>query len=138
MTLLFVATRLMLAWVFLRNGLDVLRNPEPRAATSAWLLDGLRTWIPVVPADNVVLVRANAGLQLAAGASLALGIQPRLAALALAATMLPTTVGGHPFWRQDDPTRRTQQLIHFEKNLAILGGLLVVALGSPVSDRRGR
>src|SRR5438132_581891 len=30
MTLLLFATRLMLAWVFLRNGLDVLRNPEPR------------------------------------------------------------------------------------------------------------
>jgi putative oxidoreductase len=138
MALLLVATRLMLAWVFLRSGLDVLRKPEPRAATAAWLLDSVRAWIPSLPADNVLLVRANAAIQLGAGASLALGMQPRLAALALATSMVPTTVGGHPFWRQDDPTRRAQHLVHFEKNLAILGGLLVVVLGTPFGNRRGR
>src|SRR5436309_2316867 len=124
MTLALIVTRLMLAWVFLRNGLDVLCKPAPRAATAAWLLDSVRAWTPSLPVDNVLLVRANAAIQLGAGASLAFGIQPRLAALVLATSMVPTTVGGHAFWRHDDPTRRTQQLVHFEKNLAILGGLL--------------
>src|SRR6266700_6001084 len=48
-------------------------------------------------------------------------------------TWLPPDYEGvsTPFWRHDDPTRRTQHLAHFEKNLAILGGLLVVVLGTP-------
>jgi uncharacterized membrane protein YphA (DoxX/SURF4 family) len=52
----------------------------------------------------------------------------RLAATALAVSMLPTTVAGHPFWNVDDPVKRHQQRTQFFKNLGILGGLLVVAL----------
>lgn len=50
-----------------------------------------------------------------------------------------TTLSGHAFWRFDDPTRRSQQQVHFDKNLAILGGLdLVVVLDTPDTRRRRR
>ena len=52
-----------------------------------------------------------------------------LAALGLAASLVPTTLGGHAFWTHDDPAQRTNQRNHFNKNLGLLGGLLVVALG---------
>ena len=67
------------------------------------------------------------------------GRLPRLAALALAASMVPMTLGGHAFWRHDDPTHRSQQQIHFDKNLAIIGGLLLgVVLDTPASRSRHR
>jgi uncharacterized membrane protein YphA (DoxX/SURF4 family) len=130
--------RLLLAWVFMRNGLDVLRNPQPRANTAAWLLDEVRARAPLVPVDNVTLVRTNAVAQVAAASLLALGQQTRLAALILAGSLVPTTLGGHPFWRHDDPARRAQQQIHFDKNVAILGGLLAAAALESPRRRRAR
>jgi uncharacterized membrane protein YphA (DoxX/SURF4 family) len=125
--------RLALAWVFLRSGVDVLRSPEPRANAAATLLDRL-DGIPGVPSDPVVTVRANAALQVGAALLLAAGRVPRLAALALAASLVPTTLAGHPYWREDDPARRGQQRINFDKNVAILGGLLLVAIEPAVRD----
>ncbi len=58
---------------------------------------------------------------------LAAGVVPRLAAMALAASIIPTTAAGHRFWEIDDPQRRAQQRTHFLKNAAILGGLLIAA-----------
>jgi putative oxidoreductase len=136
MPLLFIA-RFLLAWVFVRSAQDVLRKPEPRAESAAWLLDPMRGFVPFLPEDNLILVRANAAVQLAAAGLLLTGRLPRLAALVMAASMVPTTLGGHAYWRHDDPTRRSQHQVHFDKNVAIVGGLLlVVALDTPAS--RGR
>jgi uncharacterized membrane protein YphA (DoxX/SURF4 family) len=60
MAALRLAARLLLAWVFVRNGLDVLRNPEPRVTAAAWLLEQLHTLAPFLLADHALLVRANA------------------------------------------------------------------------------
>jgi uncharacterized membrane protein YphA (DoxX/SURF4 family) len=71
-------------------------------------------------------VRINGAAQVVAGATLALGWFPRLSALVLAGSLVPTTVAGHRFWEEDDPKAKSQQTIHFLKNLGILGGLLMV------------
>jgi uncharacterized membrane protein YphA (DoxX/SURF4 family) len=87
----------------------------------------MRSVVPAVP-DDVTAVRANAATQMAAAALFALGKATRPAAAVLAASLVPTTVAGHPFWKADDEEKRGQQLVHFSKNLAILGGLLLAAL----------
>ncbi len=61
-----------------------------------------------------------------AGACLAAGWFPRLASLALAGTLVPTTAAGHRFWEAEDADR-AQQRIHFLKNLSMFGGLLIAA-----------
>jgi hypothetical protein len=79
-------------------------------------------------------VRLNGAIQLAAGTMLGLGWLPRLSALAIAGTLVPTTLAGHRFWEIEDPQERAQQRIHFLKNLTMLGGLLIAAAdtgGSP-------
>jgi len=62
---------------------------------------------------------------------LAMGRAPRLAALALAASLIPTTIAGHRFWTETDPSARAAQRIQFLKNAAMLGGLLVVVSQRP-------
>jgi uncharacterized membrane protein YphA (DoxX/SURF4 family) len=52
----------------------------------------------------------------------------------LAASLVPTTLAGHAFWTVDDPEQRKQQLAHFAKNLAILGGLILAALPPEEDD----
>ena len=71
--------------------------------------------------------------QILAGVSLARGRAPRLSSTVLAASLLPTTVAGHQFWKESDPTVRTNQQIHFFKNLSMLGGLMLAAV-----DTEGR
>jgi hypothetical protein len=54
---------------------------------------------------------------------------------------VPTTLAGHRFWEVQDKQERAQQRIHFLKNVAILGGLLITAAdtaGRPSLAWRGR
>lgn len=120
--------RPLVASVFIVSGLDVLMNPEPRAKAAKPVVDKVASVIPFAPTDPVEAVRLNAAVHLGAGVLLAAGVMPRLAALALAASMVPTTIAGHPFWEIDDPVKRSQQRVQFLKNTGILGGLLVLAL----------
>jgi uncharacterized membrane protein YphA (DoxX/SURF4 family) len=117
----------MLASVFIVSGLDVLANPEPRAKAAKPVVDKVASVVPFAPTDPVDAVRLNAAVHLGAGVLLAAGVMSRLAAMALAVSMVPTTVAGHSFWEIDEPVKRSQQRVQFLKNLGILGGLLVVA-----------
>jgi uncharacterized membrane protein YphA (DoxX/SURF4 family) len=115
--------RPLLATVFVAGGTEALRDPDPRVA--AVRRAGL--------SDPERLVRANAALHVLGGLSLATGRLPRLSALALAGSLVPTTVVGHPFWAESDPRVRTGQRVQFVKNLGLLGGLLLA-----VADTGGR
>ncbi len=129
MRLLRKLARPLLAWLFIHSGLDVYRNPSARAEVAGPTLERIREAAPILPDDHEVLVRANAAVQVAAGGLLAVGAFTRLSALVLAGSLVPTTVGGHPFWRHEDPKQRAQQRLQFNKNMAILGGLLTVVAG---------
>ena len=50
---------------------------------------------------------------------------PRLSAAVLAASLVPTTFAGHPFWEEQDPAPKAAQRMHFFKNVSMLGGLLI-------------
>jgi uncharacterized membrane protein YphA (DoxX/SURF4 family) len=119
--------RPLLASLFIVSGLEVLANPEPRAKVAKPVVDLVASIVPFAPTDPVDAVRLNAAVHLGAGVLLAAGVMSRLAATALAVSMVPTTVAGHPFWEIDDPMKRSQQRVQFLKNLGILGGLLMVA-----------
>ncbi|UPW02323.1 DoxX family protein [Halorussus gelatinilyticus] len=49
---------------------------------------------------------------------------PRLAAGAVAAFLVSVTPAMHDFWAIDDDQQREQELIHFLKNVALLGGAI--------------
>jgi uncharacterized membrane protein YphA (DoxX/SURF4 family) len=127
MSLSRAVARPMLASMFLYGGLDSVRHPDAKVAKAASVTAPVVDAIPFLPKDPVTLVRLNGAVQVGAGGLLALGRMPRLAALALATTLLPTTLAGHPFWDFDDPQERATQRIQFLKNLSMLGGLLLSA-----------
>jgi uncharacterized membrane protein YphA (DoxX/SURF4 family) len=126
----FVRTiaRPMLAGVFIAGGMDVLAKPEPRAAMAKPVVDKIASVVPGAPTDPVTAVSLNALVHVGAGGLLAAGVVPRLAALVLAGSIVPTTFGGHRFWEEPDPAQRARQRTQFLKNTAILGGLLITAL----------
>lgn len=121
--------RPLLAGIFIAGGLDALRHAEDKVPAADPVAQPLASALPVdLPSDTTQLVRINAAVQVVAGASLALGVLPRVAAAALAVSIVPTTFAGHRFWEADDPATKAQQRIHFLKNAAILGGLVTSAL----------
>jgi putative oxidoreductase len=124
----------MLASVFVVQGLDTFQHPEKVAKLAEPVVRPVADRVPAVPDETEEAVRLNGAIQVAAGVTLGLGVLPRLSALILAGSLVPTTLAGHRFWECEDPQERTQQRIQFLKNLTMMGGLLITAAdtgGSP-------
>ncbi|MET7807164.1 DoxX family protein [Micromonospora chersina] len=123
--------RVMLSGIFVVSGARNLRNPGRLVPAAQPITDKVTPLIqnlnPRLPTDTATLVRANSATQLIGGLMLATGRFTRPAALVLAATLVPTTAAGHPFWNNDDPAARNNNQIHFLKNLGLFGGLLLAA-----------
>jgi uncharacterized membrane protein YphA (DoxX/SURF4 family) len=104
----------LLGTMFMKLGFDAARSPGPRVDQAAGL---------GVP-NPALAVRANGAAMVAGGVALVLNKMPRLAALGLLGSMVPTTLAGHAFWEKEGPERKAQQ-IQFLKNLGLMGGLLL-------------
>lgn len=117
----------MLAATFIYGGIDTLRNPGPKVKLAEGTVGPLVNAVPQLSNAEQV-VKLDAAVKVVAGTSFALGRFPRLSALALAASMVPTTLSGHRFWEKTDPVERRQQLLHFLKNTSMVGGLLLAAV----------
>jgi len=115
--------RPMIAGMFIYGGLDSLRRPASKVPAAEGVVNGVSEKTGM---DIEQLVKINGAVQVAAGSALALGIFPRPAALALAASLVPTTLAGHRFWEAEGEAK-PQQTIHFLKNLAMFGGLVIAA-----------
>ena len=127
------AGRVLTGSTYALLGFDALRAPGGRVDQAGPVLAGIRKVVPL-PASDELLVRANAAVQVTAGTLLVLGRYPRLSALALAGSLVPTTLAGHSYWKFEDEATRKQQRIQFHKNLALLGGLLFIVLDQPPGD----
>jgi len=141
MPILRAVARPMLASIFAIQGYDTMRRPERVSPLAEPVVRPVADRVPAVPDKTEQAVRINGAVQFVAGSLLALGRWPRLSALALAATLVPTTLAGHRFWETEDKQERAQQQIHFLKNMSMLGGLLITAAdtaGSPSLAWRGR
>lgn len=107
--------RIFLSALFLMSGINKIMNP---VATQEYMAaNGM-------PLTQVFLVAAIA-LELVGGLSLLLGYQARWGAAALILFLIPATVIFHTNFAD-----RLQQIM-FLKNLAILGGLLMVIQYGP-------
>lgn len=131
----------MIGTLFIVGGQGTVRDPQRVAKAAERVGVPIAEKVPGLPTEPETLVRINGGVQVAAGVLLAIGKAPRLASLALLGSIVPTTAAGHRFWEEDDEGMRTQQLIHFLKNLAVAGGLVLSAFdldGAPSIGWRAR
>jgi uncharacterized membrane protein YphA (DoxX/SURF4 family) len=118
--------RPLLSSMFVAGGIDSVRHPGGKVKAAESVTRHLTD--RGVPLDTTTLVQLNGAVQTAAGLMLAWGRFPRLAALALAGTLVPTTLAAHRFWEEEDPDARAMQRIQFLKNASMLGGLLLAAV----------
>ncbi len=112
---LAVVARLAIALIFLWSGAGKFLAPE---ATTAYML---QFGVPF-PA---LLVWVVTTLELGGGLALVIGWQTRLSAAAMAVYTLVAALIFHAFWATDAAHAHDAQ-IHFMKNVAIFGGLLML------------
>lgn len=102
--------RLLLALIFVHEGI-----------TLAWNFDGAVEAMAKL-GIGMPLLLATIALQLAAGLSVALGIWARIGAIALGLFCLATALLFHTNFASQN------ELLHFEKDFAIAGGMFVLAV----------
>jgi uncharacterized membrane protein YphA (DoxX/SURF4 family) len=132
----------MLASMFVVDGIDEVRNaaalaPKAQAVTdkvAPLIAQRVPTSVPL-PADATGWVRLNGVVKVGAGLMMATGRLPRLAALTLAVTMVPSTLAGHPFWTEATPEAKNQERRQFFKNVSMTGGLIIAAVDIEPSAR---
>ncbi len=127
---LTLAGRLLLALLFLPAGLMKIAG----FAGTVGYIGSVGLPLPQLGAVIAIVVEVGGGLALLAGAG------TRVAALALALFTLVATVVFHAYWAVPAEQVMVQQLMFF-KNIAVVGGLLVLAAHGAgafsVDGRRG-
>jgi len=93
--------RPLLAGMFVVSGLDTFLHPESKVQKADAVTSKLTRMLGL-PDDTKLLVRLNGGVQVGAGVLMAMGVLPRPMAASLAASLVPTTIAGHPFWLESD------------------------------------
>jgi putative oxidoreductase len=107
---ILLASRLLLAWIFIHEGVFLATNFA--AASASMAKSG-------VPAPVLV---ATIGLQLVSSIAIAVGWHARLGATALGLFCLATAILFHKNFANRN------ELLHFEKDLAIAGGMFALIL----------
>ena len=116
--------RILMAPVFIRGGINQVKKAHRLApAVDA----ALEEYGIEVSASGEKLVKLSGVGVTVAGGALALGVFPRTSALTLAGLLVPTTIVGQAFWKEEDERKRSARLSGALSNAAIIGGLLLVA-----------
>lgn len=115
-----LAGRILLAYIFVLSGYGKITNFAGAAGYMA------KYGMPMI---EFFLVCAIV-LELAGSLMLAVGWKARWGALALIVFTVPTTLIFHAYWAVP-PEQAYGQMIQFQKNLAILGGLLYALFSGP-------
>lgn len=112
----FLLGRLIFGGYFLYNGINHFRNREMLAQYAASK--------NVRMADAAVTVSGTA--LIVGGASLILGVKPKLGAAAIMGFLLGVSPMMHDFWRQQDANQHMAEMVNFTKNMALLGGAMAL------------
>jgi uncharacterized membrane protein YphA (DoxX/SURF4 family) len=112
----FLIGRLMFGGFFLYNGINHLKERKSLAQYA----EGKN--VPIADAA----VAATGVVLIAGGASILLGIKPKLGTAAIAGFLAGVSHVMHDFWRINEPNQRMNEMINFSKNMALLGSALAL------------
>jgi uncharacterized membrane protein YphA (DoxX/SURF4 family) len=113
----FLIGRLVFGGFFLYNGINHFLKRRQLAQYA-----GFKN----VPQPEAAVMVSGAAL-LIGGTSILLGIKPKLGAAAIIGFLAGVSPMMHDFWRAQDPTQRQNDMIHFMKNMAMLGAAVALA-----------
>ncbi|HEY4677454.1 MAG TPA: DoxX family protein [Candidatus Angelobacter sp.] len=112
----FLIGRLMFGGFFLYNGINHLKQRKQMGQYAE--SKNVPMAEAAVAATGVVLI--------AGGMSILLGVKPKLGTAAIAGFLAGVSPVMHNFWNMQDPQQRMNEMIHFSKNMALLGSALAL------------
>jgi putative oxidoreductase len=112
----FLIGRLLFGGFFLYSGINHLRKHKQMAPYAE---------SKGVPAPEAAVTLAGVPL-IVGGASVLLGVKPKLGALAILGFLAGVSPVMHDFWSQEDPNQRLNEMVNFMKNLALAGGAIAL------------
>jgi putative oxidoreductase len=112
----FLLGRLIFGGYFIMSGINHLKNKGQMTQYTA---------AKNVPKPELAVTGTGAAL-IAGGASIVLGVKPKLGAAGLVGFLLGVSPIMHDFWKQEDPQQRMNETVNFMKNLALAGGALAL------------
>lgn len=116
MKYLVLLARFFYSFIFIMGGVNHLTNPQMVAyAGSAG-----------VPLPSV-LVPISGLIALLGGLSILLGFKAKIGGWLIVLFLVPVTLMMHAFWTVADPQVHMLQMTMFTKNLAMLGGAILIA-----------
>ena len=115
-TVILIAGRIVLSVFFLLSGVT-------KIARNKMMVDYAVSRKLPMPGAAIALA---ALIELAGGLSVLTGFYPRIAAAILVVYLIPTTLIFHNFWAAAGAEKQNEG-VHFMKNVAIMGGLLILA-----------
>ena len=112
----FLLGRLIFGGFFIYNGINHFQQRKNLAQYAE---------AKKVPVPDLA-VTATGILMVLGGASILLGIKPRLGAAAIIGFFAGVSPLMHNFWKAADPNQRMNDMVNFSKNLALLGAALAL------------
>ena len=112
----FLIGRLLFAGFFINSGISHLQKRREMAEYAR---------AKGVPEPELAVTLSAIPL-LVGGASMMLGVKPKLGAMALLGFLAGVSLVMHDFWRNQDPEERNTNMIMFMKNMALAGGALAL------------
>jgi putative oxidoreductase len=113
----FLIGRALLGGFFLYNGINHFRQAEALAGYAK------SKNIPAAKAGVLV----SGSMLTIGGASLLLGVKPKVGAAAIIGFLVGVSPLMHDFWNMEDPQQRQNDMINFSKNMALAGAALALA-----------
>jgi uncharacterized membrane protein YphA (DoxX/SURF4 family) len=113
----FLIGRLLFAGLFISSGINHIKKRKEMAEYAG---------TKGVPKPELAVTLSAVPLLLG-GASLALGVKPKLGAMAIVGFLAGVSPVMHDFWRNENPQERQTDMIMFMKNMALAGAALALA-----------
>jgi putative oxidoreductase len=110
--------RLLIGWLFVESGWRKLLGMD------AFIQSLVQRRVPYA----TILGWIGAPLEFFGGLALMLGFMTRCSTLAMVVFTIAATLIGHRYWEITDAAARRMQHVHFSKNLAIIGGLILLVV----------
>jgi uncharacterized membrane protein YphA (DoxX/SURF4 family) len=136
MTMVRRLARPLLALPFIQMGADQFRHPTPTVEAARPVLEPLvakAAGATALPDNPELVVRAGGAVLAGSSVLFALGRAPRLSALLMTTSLVPTVYATGQFWKETDPVLRREKRGHVLATLGLVGGALLAAV-----DTEGR
>lgn len=112
----FLLGRLIFGGYFIASGISHFKNKGQMTQYTA---------AKHVPKPGAAVIGTGVAL-IAGGASILLGLKPKLGAAGLAGFLVGVSPVMHDFWKQEDPQQRMNETINFMKNMALAGSAIAL------------